>query len=56
MICNRWLMSMYSATFVSELFMMTAPASPGVTSLFRPFAISAVAAIITGASLIPSPP
>ena len=46
---------MNSSTFSSELSMMTTPAASAVTSLFCPIAMPTVAAIMAGASLMPSP-
>ena len=51
----RRLMWMNSSTFVRELSMITTPAASAVTSLFCPIAMPTVAAIIAGASLMPSP-
>ena len=51
----RRLMCMNSSTFFSEFSIATTSAASAVTSLFCPTAIPTVAAIIAGASLIPSP-
>ena len=55
MIRIRRLMCMNSSTFLSELSMTTTPAASAVTSLFCPIAMPTVAAIMAGASLMPSP-
>ena len=51
----RRLMCMNSSTFLRELSMTTTPAASAVTSLFCPIAMPTVAAIMAGASLMPSP-
>src|SRR6476619_4781631 len=51
----RRLMCMNSSTFCRELSMTPTPAASAVTSLFCPIAMPTVAAIMAGASLMPSP-
>src|ERR1700730_17289890 len=55
MIRIRRLMCMNSSTFLRELSMTTTPAASAVSSLFCPIAMPTVAAIMAGASLMPSP-